>query len=519
MYTSGAWAIPIPLQVDSYQATHFLQIPTGMENFQLSQATYRHPLPFNGDTADRRVLSAGVAPFVSQYLAAPITDEDVRETADFMGTFWSGNPHPWPKDMFERIVGQYGGQYPIVVDALFDGQTHFVGEPHIQIWTDEPGMGECVGWIESTLGPYSWVSSIVATRGRMRQERLMAIYRDCYPSASEEDIRTWVSYRIHDFGRRGAANSLLSGIAHLYNYLGTDTIDAAYVATKYLNDGRTFGAGSIPAAAHRTVTPWPLEDQAIDRMFEMFSGGMFAFVADTYDYKRCIERLGSRAAALQVKGGWLVGRTDSGNHIANILYCLRVFSECFGSKRQEKGLIEINGASCIDGDGVSDELMFETIFPAIIGAGFSPINLAIGMGGHNHKALRGETEWGFKTALVGDGHGGFHESMKRAEDAFKRSIPGAVLVDVSGASTGSYANRVQPIAVEELQAGRIGDLHRLYDGRPGKNRHPERELFTGTRDRAFASWKAHPRHPGMDTFDPRIRRMQDDYMRRMTGPI
>ena len=120
MYTSGSWRIPVPLQVDSYQATHFRQIPTGMGDFQLSQGTYRKPLEFCGDSSDRRVLSAGIAPFVSQYLSQPITDEDIAETRWLMETFWSGKPHPWPEEMFRRIVGEHDGHYPVVIDALFD---------------------------------------------------------------------------------------------------------------------------------------------------------------------------------------------------------------------------------------------------------------------------------------------------------------------------------------------------------------------------------------------------------------
>lgn len=518
MLTLGGWRIPMPVQVDAYQATHFQQIPPGMENFQLSQGIYRKPLPFGGERTDQRVVSAGVAPFISQFLDQVITAEDIEEGRWFYQDFNAGGtPFPWPQEMFERIVRDYSGRFPIVIDALFDGQAHFVGEPHIQIWTEEPGMGESVGWIESSLGPYLWPMSVVATRGRMRLERMMEVFRKAYPSKPEEEIRQIVQYRCHDFGRRGGANSLLTGIAHLYNFLGTDTDDAAYTASRYLNDRKKFGAGSIPAWAHRTVTPWPLEEQAIQRAMDLYKGGVFAFVADTYDYERAIRKLGSHAAAIQTAGGFLVGRTDSGDHVENILLCLRVFAEVFGTTTQEAGLMEIKNAGCIDGDGVSDELLFETLYPAILKAGFSPINLAIGMGEHNHKALRSETEWGYKTASVGeDGSHLQRPAMKRSADPFKRSIPGAVALDFSGASSGFYSGRVRPLTIEGLRARQTGDLHRLYDGRPQRGE-VERETFTGTRERAWRSWKQLPLQPPGDTFDPTIRQMQDEYMRRMTG--
>ena len=64
--------------------------------------------------------------------------------------------------MFVRILKDHGGRFPIVISGLPDGQAHYVGEPHVQIWTDVPGMGECVGWIESTMLPYLWTSATVA---------------------------------------------------------------------------------------------------------------------------------------------------------------------------------------------------------------------------------------------------------------------------------------------------------------------------------------------------------------------
>src|SRR5204863_5274326 len=129
-------------------------------------------------------------------------------------------------------------------------------------------------------------------------------------------------------------------------------------------------------------------------------------------------------------------------------------------------------------------------------------NVAFGMGEHNHKCVRSETEHAYKTCLVGtpdlaarnassrvhapdarDESIEYHAVMKSSESLFKRSLPCPVSLDFSGARGGNYANRVRPATVADLKRGATGELVVLYDGRP--NPLPVRsELFEQTRQRA-----------------------------------
>lgn len=524
------YSVPLPLEADAYQIGHFRMIPPGMEDFECSHAIFRKPLPdFSGASApgaaDLRVVSAGVLPFVHLELSRQLTRADIEEASwfleDFCATPRGLGPYPFPRALFERIVDEFDGRWPICVTALRDGQAHVVGEPHVQVWTDEPGMGEAVGWIESTMLPYLWTSSVVATRGRRRKGRMLDVYRRAYPSRDTAALLGMIAYKFHDFGRRGGAATQITGLAHLLNWLGTDTVDAAYVATRHLNGGRKFGVTSIPAAAHRTVTPWPTEDQAIDRMIEQFGDGIFSFVADSYDYARGIRKLAGRAAVVRAKGGVLVGRPDSGDPVACVLEGLRVFADAFGYTVQEAGLKVLTHASIIQGDAVSDRLLFESLYPAMFEAGFCPSNLAIGMGEENHRALRSEMEHAYKTCAVGvrgadvqeDGKlAGMRPVMKGAESRFKRSLPGPVSAHFE---PGVWPRRIRPISIEQLRAGETGELVVAYDGR----RRPlpvTRELFEDARRRCWETWEALPPDPG-DTIDPEIRRLQDVYLAAMTG--
>jgi len=528
---------PETVRVDAYQASHFTLIPPGMENFECSQGIFRRSLSVAGD--DLRLISAGLAPFIKLNLEQPIAAADLTLADDFWSDFHSDShapfhrPYPWPREMFRRIVEQYGGRYPIVVTGLRDGQAHYVGEPHVQIWTDEPGMGECVGWIESTLLPYLWTSATVATRGRLRKERMLRVFRDCYPSRSDEELHKMVSYKFHDFGRRGGVASQITGIAHLINWLGTDTCDAAYAASRFLNAGRNFGARSIVAAAHRSVTPWPAEIEAYRHLIEKYRHGLVSVVADSYDYVRGMKMLAGFAEVVKLSGGCLIGRPDSGDPVQCILEGLEIFAQAFGVTIQEQGLRILNNAAIIQGDGVSDEAIFEKIYPAVIAAGFCPSNIAFGMGEHNHKCVRSETEHAYKTCLVGVPHTeaqpapmsgnvpnereeslDYRPVMKSSESLFKRSLPCPVSLDFSRAAVRNFSNRVIRARVADLKRGATGELVVLYDGRP--NPLPvHTELFEQTRKRAYDSWDELIPNPG-DTFDPEIRRIQEKYIARVT---
>lgn len=527
---------PMPVNVDAYQAAHFQLIPPGMHDFQCSQGTFRKPLHYGGDErADLRLLSAGIRPYVETSLLDPVTKADVEDSDEFYSTFHATNsppfykPYPYPREMFLRVVEKYGGIIPVVVMAQLDGQAHYVGEPHVQVFCDEPGMGELVGWIESELLPPTWASSIVATRGRIRKDAWIDFFTKYYRGKTREAIAKMIAYKFHDFGRRGGAASQITGLAHLMNWLGTDTCDAAFIAQMKYNGRKPFGASSIVAAAHRTVTPWPTEDDSIANAIQKFGDGFLAFVADSYDYSRCLEKLAGYAKVIRTKGGFLVGRPDSGDVVSTIIEGLRVFERGFGL--DEPGTVEAGGlrvikqAGILQGDGVSDTILFQKIMPSVVAAGYSPINVGIGMGEYNHRAVRSDTEDGYKTNLVATAgyiypdyriyEDGYAMTMKGGSaNLWKRSIPCPVGLHFDEADLGSYTNRVYPISVQELKDGMAGNMVVVFDGRPGvENRTPNWEMWTGTMSRAWDSWEKLPPCPPCDTFDPRIREMQERYLK------
>ena len=500
--------VPFPTEVDAYQAGMYNQIPSGMENFQCSQLTHRKALLPN----ENRIVSAGLALFIEWLDNVRVTQSDIERAEEFYSTFCASvrppfsKPYPWPKEIFQTIVDKYNGKIPINVSGLIDGSAHYVGEPSVQVWTDEPGMGEMVGWIESELLPYMWQCSVVATRGRIRKERFHNIYKGLYPQMSDDDIKMLYLYKFHDFGRRGAANSLVTGYAHLINWPGTDTVDAAYFIQTYLNGGRPFGACSIPAMAHRTVTPWPSEFDAYDNMIDLYGDDLVSIVADSYDYNTGATYLANQANKIQKKGGVLVIRPDSGDPIECILYGLNALNERFGSSKNSAELKVLNGAAIIQGDGVSDEDIFDRIIPAVIANGYCPSNVAFGMGQHNHKAQRGDLESAYKTCMVGDSI----SVMKASNSQHKMSFPCPVKI-----ITRVNEPRVQPASIKDLKMENTGDLISFY-GQIEANTYGKLQIlsFDKTLEIAHKSWnRLQSEGPeGNSNIDPYILNLQKEYM-------
>lgn len=519
------YRVPMMTEVDLYQVGHFKLIPPGMNDFQCSQNTFRKPLHYGGDeNADHRLMSAGVRPFVENCLLDPMIEKDLEESSEFYSTFHATTtppyykPYPFDAKMFRRVIKEYGGYLPIKVTAMREGQAFYVGEPNIQVWTDVPGMGELVGWIESSLMPYLWTSSIVATRGRVRKDAWIRFVSRYYPNKTRDEIHAMILHKFVDFGRRGAASSQITGVAHLYNWLATDTADAAYVAQMYYNNRKPFGASSIMAAAHRTVTPWSSEARSMQNAVNQFGDGLLAFVADSYNYENGIRQLGTFAKVIKARGGWLIGRPDSGDVVETVIKGLEIFEEAFGATVDESGLKVLQFASILQGDGVSDKILFEKLLPAVVAAGYSPLCLSIGMGEYNHRAVRSDTEAGYKTCVVGKGseeypefrefEPGYISVMKNSENNWKKSNP--IFVGFNSKAT---RNRIYPITSHQLKSNDTGDLITVYDGitKPGEP-YTNFELFEAVRERAWSSWEALAPVLGHDGFDPRIREMQKNYM-------
>jgi nicotinamide phosphoribosyltransferase len=298
-----------------------------------------------------------------------------------------------------------------------------------------------------------------------------------------------LEYRLHDFGMRGCTcveQSVLGGVAHLLNFLGSDTMSAAFYAQFTLNNGKPI-AESIPATEHSVMTSWRTEGDAIRNMIKQFGGEnkVFACVMDSYDYTNALDKvLPSIAEEHTKKGGTIVLRPDSGEPTEVVLQALRAAEKTFGTDTNSKGYKVLRRSRVIQGDGINFA-QIQKILSQVLEAGYSAENVAYGMGGGLLQRCNRDTmSFATKLSFIKYADGTETDIMKKPKsDMEKVSFPGILAVKrVNGVPTIFPSSEVKP----EENLFRV-----VYDKRPVANAFPED--FQTLRERVNTEWKALPR--------------------------
>jgi len=258
------------------------------------------------------------------------------------------------------------------------------------------------------------------------------IIQDAFQKSVDEDCQFLLSSRLHDFGFRGTTcveQSILGGSAHLLNFDGSDTMTACYYVQFGLNNGKPIGT-SIPATEHSVMTSWRTEKEAILNTIEHFGTGIYATVMDSYDYERALFKVVPAVKEEKLKkGGLWVFRPDSGDPVESILLALKAGETSFGTTKNKKGYKVINGAACIQGDGINMPVV-KKILDAALKEGFSAQNIAFGMGGGLlQKVNRDTMSFATKLSWIEYANGDKRDVMKLPKtDTGKTSLPGILRV-------------------------------------------------------------------------------------------
>jgi len=217
-----------------------------------------------------------------------------------------------------------------------------------------------------------------------------------------------IDFKLHDFGFRGVSSVESAGIgalAHLVNFLGTDTMQALVVAAKYYNQVDNVGY-SIPASEHSTITSWGQEGEvkAYENMLDAYADSpLRACVSDSFDiYNACENIWGGvlKDKVLNLKGTLII-RPDSGDPKTVVLKVLDILWDKFGGKINAKGYKVLDPhVRVIQGDGVNYESINQILF-AVTRHGFSIDNIAFGMGGGLLQQLDRDTQkFAFKCSSI-----------------------------------------------------------------------------------------------------------------------
>ncbi|KAJ3161308.1 hypothetical protein HDU86_007090 [Geranomyces michiganensis] len=421
--------IPLPLLTDSYKTSHFQLYPDARK--MVAYGEFR--TSYEKDQADERMVFYGIRYLIEHYVNVQWTEEEILEAELFFSTHNAGfTPFPFPKDLFLKFIKENNGYFPVRIQALPEGTVIY---PHVPVYqiTASNEYALLVTYLETIL-TMTWYPSTVATLSRRCRAQIEAAY-----DRTVDDVARWtLDSRLHDFGFRGCTSveqSVIGGCAHLLNFDGTDTLSAAYYAQFKLNGGKPI-ATSIPATEHSVMTAFPTEKEAIIRLLNNYGHGTCACVMDSYDYVNALENVLPAIAKHKLeKGGFLVLRPDSGDQVEVVMQGLIAIEKVFGTTLNSKGYKVVNGASIIQGDGVTSSSL-QAILAATERGGFAAQNVGFGMGGGLlQKVNRDTMSFATKLSQIVNADGTERDVMKMPKTGSgKISLPGAfaVIKDADG---------------------------------------------------------------------------------------
>lgn len=358
----------IAVNTDSYKASMAVQYPPGTEY------VYSY-IESRGGKWDRTVFF-GLQSYIKEYLTVPVTQEQV----DFAAKFWAAHGEPFDKVMWDYIVQELDGKLPVSIKAVPEGTVVPYKNVLCTIENTDPKCFALTTWLETSILRAIWYGTTVATQS-WHIKQLIKGYLEKTGDVSG------LPFKLHDFGARGVSSfesATLGDMAHLVNFMGTDTVSGILGAMEYYNSD--ICGFSIPASEHSTVTSWGRENEVepYRNMLKQFGkpGALVAIVSDSYDIYNAVSNLWGGELRQEVidSGATVIIRPDSGVPHIVVTECVRRLDVAFGHTVNDKGYKVLNHVRVIQGDGINYNSIHQ-ILEALVTAGYSADNVAFGMGG------------------------------------------------------------------------------------------------------------------------------------------
>lgn len=429
--------------IDGYKIDHRRQYPDGTE-FVYSNWTPR------GSRIEgiNSVVFVGLQYFLERYMHdefGKFFDEDVdavverytRRINGYLGPNTVGDQHI--RDLHEL------GYMPLEFKALPEGTSVPLRVPMLTVENTDPRFGWLVNYIESLMSCVLWMPSTSATIAK----RMRGLLED-YAIKTGSPVE-FVDWQGHDFSFRGMAGveaAVLSGIGHLTQFTGTDTIPAIDVVEEFYAPGEKdyLIGGSVAATEHSVMCAGGKDDEreTYQRLINLYPAGILSVVSDTWDlWKVLTETVPSLHDEIMARDGKLVIRPDSGdpadilcgNPTAGIYQpaykgVVELLWDEFGGTITETGhkLLDSH-IGVIYGDAINYERAQE-ILRRLEEKGFASANVVFGMGSYGYQYQTRDT-FGFAmkaTNVIIDGVETPIFKSPVTDDGVKKSLTGRIAV-------------------------------------------------------------------------------------------
>ena len=392
------------IRTDSYKLSQWLQYP--------KDTTHISSYIESRGGEDESVFF-GLQAFIKQYMLTPITMKDIDRAEKIV----LAHGLPFNREGWEIIVNEHGGMLPVEIEAVPEGTVMPTRNVQVQVVNTDPRLFWLTSYLETAMLRGIWYPSTVATKSRKMKKIIAAALH----KTSDVPVNDQLFFKLHDFGARGASSTetaMLGGMAHLINFMGTDTAEALVGVMELYNTEEVVGF-SIPASEHSTITSWGRENEvkAFENMIDKFAGPgkLYACVSDSFNiYEAAGDLWGTKLKDKVIaSGGTLVVRPDSGDPETVPVEVIEILMDKFGFTVNSKGFKVLPPyIRLIQGDGIN-EASLPRIIDNMIAKGFSIDNIAFGMGGGLLQAWNRDTlKYAMKASARRDTAGVWHDVFK-----------------------------------------------------------------------------------------------------------
>jgi len=418
----------IVLNSDSYKYSQWPQYPEGTEY------VYSY-IESRGGKYDKLVF-IGLQAFQREYMTTPVTRAMVEQASKVMALH--GEPFNYEGWMY--IVDTHGGILPVEIKSIDEGSVMYLKNVLVSIVNTDPKCYWLTSFLETALLRAIWYPTTVASNSYHSREIISEFLE-------KNGTPELIDFKLHDFGARGVSSlesAALGGMAHLVNFMGTDTVSGIMAAMEYY-DAEVCGF-SIPAMEHSTVTSWgrPNEAASYRNMLNLYAkpGAYVAFVSDSYDIFNACDRIWGQELKQEVidSGAVVIIRPDSGDPVEVVSKCIEILDKHFGHTINAKGFRVLNNVRLIQGDGI-DHAIIRAILTVLHMKMYSSDNIAFGQGGALLQMVNRDTlEFAMKCSAVMINGEWIDVYKEPVTSSMKKSKRGRLMLTIDK-ETGNYVTR------------------------------------------------------------------------------
>lgn len=440
--------------IDFYKADHRRHYPIGTEyvyaNFTPRSSRLAKMLP----DFDDKVVFFGLQGFIKHFLIETwnegfFNQPKAQVVAAYKRRMDSSlGEGAVPVDHIEALHDL--GFLPLQIKAVPEGSRVNIRVPVLTLVNTDPNFFWLTNYIETVLSAELWKSCTTASIA-YEYKRLLTQYAEKTGAPLD-----FIALQGHDFSSRGMSgvyDAAQSGVGHLTNFVGTDSVASIDYAEQYYNATGVIGV-SVPATEH-SVMCMGTEDNEIETfrrlICDLYPSGIVSIVSDTWDFWRVIteftatlktEILNRKPNAMGLAK--MVLRPDSGDPVKIICGdpdatpdspafkgAVQCLWDIFGGTETDQGFKVLHErVGLIYGDSITLDRA-QAILTGLSAKGFASCNIVFGIGSYTYNYLTRDT-FGFAVkATWGQVNGIGRELFKDpiTDSGVKKSAKGLLRVE------------------------------------------------------------------------------------------